>query len=88
MIRPCRDGSKIGPLFAVSLEIADRLFDAAAASADGPVFLDAPESNNAACAMAERKGLGRVFETARMYQGPAPQLPLDQIFGITTFELG
>jgi hypothetical protein len=29
-----------------------------------------------------------VFETARMYRGAAPELPLGNIFGITTFELG
>jgi hypothetical protein len=29
-----------------------------------------------------------VFETARMYTGEAPRLPLDGIFGVTTFELG
>jgi hypothetical protein len=29
-----------------------------------------------------------MFETARMYRGRAPDLPLDRIFGITTFELG
>ena len=33
-------------------------------------------------------GLTPVFETARMYRGPAPALPLERIFGITTFELG
>jgi len=88
VIRPCRENAKIGPLFAHSPEVAERLFDAAVATADGPVFLDAPEDNGAACDLAERKGLGRVFETARMYLGPAPTLPLNQIFGITTFELG
>jgi hypothetical protein len=29
-----------------------------------------------------------VFETARMYKGAAPKLPLERIFGITSFELG
>jgi len=29
-----------------------------------------------------------VFETARMYTGAAPQLPLRRLFGVTTFELG
>jgi hypothetical protein len=29
-----------------------------------------------------------VFGCARMYNGPAPQLPWDRIYGITTFELG
>jgi hypothetical protein len=38
--------------------------------------------------LAERCQLQPAFETARMYRGPAPQLPLDRTFGITTFELG
>jgi hypothetical protein len=29
-----------------------------------------------------------VFETARMYTSDFPQLPLEKIFGVTTFELG
>ena len=29
-----------------------------------------------------------VFETARMYRGGQPQLPLDRVFGVTSFELG
>lgn len=28
------------------------------------------------------------FETARMYAGAAPRLPLEPVFGIITFELG
>jgi hypothetical protein len=42
----------------------------------------------AARALFERYGLKPVFETARMYRGPVPVLPLDRIYGITTFELG
>jgi hypothetical protein len=30
----------------------------------------------------------RSFETTRMYRGPEPHLPIDEIFGITTLELG
>jgi GNAT superfamily N-acetyltransferase len=86
--RPCREGTKVGPLFAVSAEVAERLFDAASGGMPGPVFLDTPESNAAAVALAERKGLRPSFETARMYLGPRPLLPLGEIFGITTFELG
>ena len=52
------------------------------------VFLDVPEPNVAACRLAETYGLAAVFETARMYRGSAPELPLDRIFGITSFELG
>lgn len=86
--RPCRQGTKIGPLFAVSPEIAERLFDAATRDAAGPVFLDVPEPNKPAVALAEKKGLTPVFETARMYFGPKPLLPLGEVFGITSFELG
>lgn len=89
VIRACREGHKIGPLFAETEETADHLFQALAAKAgNGPVFLDIPGPNQAALALCERYGLAPVFETARMYRGPAPELPLDRIFGITTFELG
>ena len=33
-------------------------------------------------------GMSSVFETARMYAGPAPKVELDAVYGITTFELG
>ena len=38
--------------------------------------------------MAERHGMRVMFETARMYTGPAPQIASERVFGITTFELG
>jgi hypothetical protein len=38
--------------------------------------------------MAQEAGMAPVFETARMYAGPVPDLPLAQIYGITSFELG
>ncbi len=86
--RPCLEGTKIGPLFAVSPEVAERLFDAAANGVTGPVFLDTPVPNKPAIALAEKKGLTPSFETARMYLGPKPLLPLGEVFGITSFELG
>jgi hypothetical protein len=89
VIRACRSGSKIGPLFADTEEGADLLFRALAVRASGaPVFLDCPEPNGSATALAARYGLAPVFETARMYRGDAPALPLARIYGITTFELG
>ncbi len=88
-VRACRSGYKIGPLFADSAEIAKRLFSALTARLQGaPIFLDVPEPNAAAVALAKDHGLAPVFETARMYRGTAPDLPLGRIFGITTFELG
>lgn len=89
VIRACRDGFKIGPLCADTEDGADLLFRALVSRVpDGPVFLDSPEPNGAACALASRYGLLPVFETARMYRGPAPALDLSRIYGITTFELG
>ncbi|WP_269525887.1 GNAT family N-acetyltransferase [Coraliomargarita parva] len=89
VIRECCEGYKIGPLFAASTEVADALYVALSSNAAGqPVYLDVPEINPAAMALAERYGLKEVFGCARMYLGPAPQLPWQSIFGITTFELG
>jgi hypothetical protein len=88
-IRPCREGYKIGPLFAEDAAIAERIFAALTSRLRGsPVFLDLPEPNEAARRLAESHGLAPVFETARMYRGRTPMLPLDRIFGITSFELG
>lgn len=88
-VRRCRSGCKIGPLFADTEAGAEHLFNALAGFAPGePLFLDLPEPNGAARALAERHQLAPVFETARMYAGPAPTLPLDRIYGITSFELG
>ena len=88
VIRRCREGHKIGPLFADDAAGADLLLRALAADADGMIFLDPPEPNREAVALAERHGLRPIFETARMYRGRAPDLPLARIFAITTFELG
>lgn len=87
--RACREGYKIGPLFADTPEIAGALFDRLAAVGEGqPVYLDVPEINTAAVALAEARGMSVVFGCARMYHGPAPELPTDEIYGVTTFELG
>ncbi|MNL87137.1 hypothetical protein D3C87_2161460 [compost metagenome] len=52
------------------------------------IYLDIPEPNASARALCERYNMKPVFETARMYRGIAPDLPLARIYGITTFELG
>jgi ribosomal protein S18 acetylase RimI-like enzyme len=89
VLRPCREGAKIGPLFAEDGVTARALFaDLLAAAPPGPVFLDLPEPNLDAIALATQAGMTPAFETARMYAGPAPDLPIGRIYGITSFELG
>ncbi len=87
--RPCRTGVKIGPLFAGHVDVADALLRGLAAHAPGePVFLDVPEANPVAVDLARRHGMREVFECARMYLGPPPPLPVTEIYGVTTLELG
>lgn len=90
VLRPCREGFKIAPLFADSPALAERLFVALRAKvpAGEHVYLDVPSPNAQATALALRHGMQPVFETARMYAGAAPALPLQRVFGITSFELG
>jgi hypothetical protein len=88
VLRPCRQGWKIGPLFADRAEVADTLFAGLSARADGPLYIDVPEPNPAAVALAQRHCMTPVFETARMYTGGAPAIELSRVFGITSFELG
>ena len=89
VMRACREGFKIGPLFADDGAIAERLFQGLIARAPGaPVFLDTPEANPAALALAARHGMAPSFETARMYKDGTPEMRLDRCFGVTSFELG
>ena len=88
--RACRQGFKIGPLLAETPAGAERLFTALRADVarEEPVFLDIPAGYPAAVALVQRHGWQPVFETARMYAGPAPTLDPARIYGVTSFELG
>lgn len=87
--RATRRGYKVGPLFANRPEVAEDLFAALGHHARGePIFLDVPEGNHEALALARRHGMTEVFGCARMYHGPFPHVPSEEVFGVTTFELG
>lgn len=90
VIRECKQGHKIGPLFANTPDQALALFQALKSRvAEGdPIFLDIPETNPQAMALVQSHNMVPAFETARMYTGPFPDLPMEKIFGITSFEVG
>ena len=89
VVRPCRQGYKIGPLFADSKDIAEELFRALSTRVSGAaIYIDVPEANEAAISLTQRHGMQEVFGCAKMYYGPRPELPEDEIFAVTTFELG
>jgi len=90
VIRKCRTGYKIGPLFADSEVIARDLFLRLCSFAELPasVYLDIPASNPGGIRLAQTLGMQPVFKTARMYLGPEPEIQVQKIFGVTSFELG
>jgi hypothetical protein len=88
--RICHKGHKTGPLFARDRATAERILDGLVAGIPGEQFyLDIPVPNAAAVALVQDRKMTPVFYTARLYstRDPVP-LPLDEIFGVTTFELG
>jgi GNAT superfamily N-acetyltransferase len=90
VLRKCRYGYKIGPLFADSPESAESLFLSlkSKASLSEAIFLDVPEVNQSAVALAEKYEMKVSFETARMYTKAFPNMPLNRLYGVTSFEIG
>lgn len=87
--RRCREGHKIGPLFAGSPAIAEQVLGALLSLHQGePVYLDTPEANRDALRLARAFGMTPVFETARMYTHGDPGFAVGDVYGVTTFELG
>jgi N-acetylglutamate synthase-like GNAT family acetyltransferase len=88
-IRSCRKGLKIGPLFADNYDIANEIYKALSNYAiDELLYLDIPMINNEALKIANKYGMKLVFETARMYSKNSPNINIQKIFGVTSFELG
>lgn len=89
-IRKCKNGFKIGPLFTDDENMAEQLFLELSSfpKPDSDIFLDVPKPNKKALNLAYKYKMKSVFETARMYTKKSPTIPLDKIFGITSFELG
>ncbi|MEO1016888.1 MAG: GNAT family N-acetyltransferase [Pseudomonadota bacterium] len=90
VIRACRSGDRLGPIFADDEAIARALVRDLIKRhrVKGEIFLDVPEPNRTAGDLVREMGLVPVFETVRMYRGQVPNLPLERIFAVTSIELG
>ncbi len=90
VLRPCRVGYKVGPLFADSATVADELFRGLCADlpVGSQVFVDVPGVNSEALRWVTDRGGEEVFTCARMYYGPPPTTDWSRVFGVTTLELG
>jgi hypothetical protein len=89
MIRKCRSGYKIGPLFAEENDIAEQILLSLSTEAKGDViYLDVPEVNEKGLKIAKKYDMTECFGTARMYSKEFPDLPVNKNFGVTSFELG
>lgn len=90
VIRPAREGRRIGPLFADTPLGAEALFDALTAhlGPDDEVWIDIPGDQAAAHALASARGLAPRSHTVRMYTGPVPETREERVYGVTSLELG
>jgi GNAT superfamily N-acetyltransferase len=79
---------RVGPLFAAGTDVARELLLGLAEGRNAAVGIDVPLPNEAAVEMVEQLGMTPSFETARIYRGDDPGIPLNRIFGITSLELG
>ncbi|WP_304986202.1 hypothetical protein [Coxiella-like endosymbiont] len=69
--------------------MAESLFNYLANYAIGQdIYLDITELNLDAMALVKRHNMNFVFETVRMYLQMPTKLPMQQICGLTTLELG
>jgi GNAT superfamily N-acetyltransferase len=90
VIRACREGHKVGPLFASDRPGAEAILDGllSGLEAHDPWWLDTPDTNPAAIELARDRGLEAGFRTARMYRGDPPDHERELVYGVTTLELG
>jgi len=90
VIRRCITGYKIGPLFADTKDLANILFTASSnfAQPGSLIYLDTPEINQSAIQLAKELNMKKIFGTVRMYTKFKPNIDINRVFGVTTFELG
>ncbi|TIN14515.1 MAG: hypothetical protein E5X92_23410 [Mesorhizobium sp.] len=87
--RRCREGSKVGPLFADDMDTALALMaELAGRTAGEALHIDVPATQIGFTAVLQAVGMVPGFATTRMYRGGKPGNAPSKVFGITTLELG
>jgi GNAT superfamily N-acetyltransferase len=87
--RPCDTGFKIGPLFAETPAVAQKIAAALMANFEGEqIQIDVPEPNQAGLELVQGLNFKEVFGCTRLYLGAALPLPLEKIFSVTSLEFG
>jgi hypothetical protein len=84
VLRPCREGAKVGPLFARSEQAAM----ACLSGLSGAVHIDVPATQIGWLERLAGLGFNPGFRTRRMYRGTPPDLEMARVFGVTSLELG
>ena len=88
-LRPCHTGYKLAPLYANNATTARRLLLSVLSTVQGAqVQIDVPEPNLAAVGLMTDLGWDNIFGCARMVHGTPPMTPIEQVFGVTSFEFG
>jgi len=87
--RRCREGFKVGPLFADGTDLALAMVaDLSDAISGEELHIDVPAGQVQFTAMLQAAGMVPGFTTTRMYKGGRPGNAPSTVFGITTLELG
>lgn len=82
--RPCRQGYKIGPLFADHVSVATHILSALT----GDVHIDVPTTQPQWLDALSALGFSPGLRTRRMYRGTAPAVQLPKIMAVSSLELG
>jgi GNAT superfamily N-acetyltransferase len=84
VVRQCRDGCKIGPLFAADTHQALEIVE----TQSGLLHIDVPGTQAEWLAALSSRGFRDGFRTQRMYRGRRPEVHMPSIFGVSSLELG